>query len=64
MLVHAQFSGNEISAASGSVGFLRMCNIIIAVMIILIRNIFMTKAQFWSRSLNIHCLLEKKTFLF
>lgn len=44
MLVHAQFGGDEISAASGSFGCLRMCNILIAVMIILIRNIFMIKA--------------------
>lgn len=61
-LVHAQFSGDEISAASGSVGGLRMCKILFAVMIILIRNIFINKAQFWSRTLKIPCLLQKKTF--
>lgn len=62
MLVHAQFSGDEISAASGSVGGLRMCKILIAVMIVLIRNIFMNKAQFWSRSLKSPGLLQKKPF--
>lgn len=53
MLVHAQFIADELSASSGSVGGgVRICNILRAVLIIVIENLFINKAQFTSLSIN------------
>lgn len=52
MLVDAQFSEDELSAPSGSIGGLGICNILISISIIFVSSVSLNKAQLVSLSVT------------
>lgn len=62
--MHARFSEDELCAPSGSGGGLRKCNIVGAVLITVIENLFMNKAQFTSLSVKDSLRCSRKNTFF